>query len=253
MEAIFSTWLITMMRTSALMAVMPAFSMAGVPAKLRVALGALCALFITSGLPAMDLKSWSLVHLIMLMGSEFMVGLLLGFVSKMFFYTLDVAGSLIAMSIGIMMPSDINPYQMGQSSIPTAILYQLAIMILFTTDMHHWLFVGIAKSYEVLPVGQANYGGHIVEDMIRMTADIFPVGIMIAGPILTVSFVLLLLFSILGRAVPQMNVFSESFSVRILAGMMVLGLTCKLMAEHIAQLVREMPYEMLETAKGLIG
>jgi flagellar biosynthesis protein FliR len=89
--------------------------------------------------------------------------------------------------------------------------------------------------------------------MIRMTADIFPVGIMIAGPILTVSFVLLLLFSILGRAVPQMNVFSESFSVRILAGMMVLGLTCKLMAEHIAVMIREMPYEMLETAKGLIG
>ena len=116
-----------MLRTSALIAVMPAFSMAGIPAKIRVALGALTALFVTGSQPAISLEGWSLVHLVMLMGSELVVGLLLGFVSKMFFYALDIAGSLIAMSLGIMMPTDINPYQTGQASIPTAILYQLAI------------------------------------------------------------------------------------------------------------------------------
>ena len=145
-----------MLRTSALIAVMPAFSMAGIPAKIRVALGALTALFVTGSQPAISLEGWSLVHLVMLMGSELVVGLLLGFVSKMFFYALDIAGSLIAMSLGIMMPTDINPYQTGTSSIPTAILYQMAIIILFTTDMHHWFFAGIAKSYQVLPIGQAH-------------------------------------------------------------------------------------------------
>ena len=48
MEAFFTTWIVVMLRTSALIAVMPAFSMAGIPAKIRVALGALTALFVLS-------------------------------------------------------------------------------------------------------------------------------------------------------------------------------------------------------------
>ena len=74
---------------------------------------------------------------------------------------------------------------------------------------------------------------------------------MISGPIMTISFVLLLLFSFLGRAVPQMNVFSESFSFRILTGLIVLGMTCGLMAEHIAQFIR-VSHRLMNTAKGLL-
>ena len=70
---------------------------------------------------------------------------------------------------------------------------------------------------------------------------------------MTISFVLLLLFSFLGRAVPQMNVFSESFSFRILTGLLVLGMTCELMAEHIAQFIRGIPTDLLNTAKGLMS
>ena len=65
--------------------------------------------------------------------------------------------------------------------------------------------------------------GNFINDLVQMTGSIFPIGIMIAGPMMTISFVLLLLFSFLGRAVPQMNVFSESFSFRILTGLIVLG------------------------------
>ena len=155
MEAFFTTWIVVMLRTSALIAVMPAFSMAGIPAKIRVALGALTALFVTGGQPAISLEGWSMVHLVMLMGSEILVGLLLGFVSKLFFYALDIAGSLIAMSLGIMMPTDINHTKPDNRLFPRPFSIRLAIMILFTTDMHHWFFAGIAKSYEVLPLGQA--------------------------------------------------------------------------------------------------
>ena len=57
------------------------------------------------------------------------------------------------MSLGIMMPTDINPYQTGQSSIPTAILYQMAIIIHYNKHAS-LVFAGIAKSYQVLPIGR---------------------------------------------------------------------------------------------------
>ena len=100
-------------------------------------------------------------------------------------------------------------------------------------------------------MGQANFGGGMIKTLIPMTAGVFSVGIMIAGPIMTVSFILLLLFSFLGRAVPQMNVFAESFSFRILAGLIVFGMTCDVMAEHIVQFVLGIPLDLMSAVNSL--
>jgi flagellar biosynthetic protein FliR len=242
-----------MMRTSALMAVVPAFSMPNVPVKIRIALGALTAFFVSSTHGTVSVDGWPFIQVVILMTSEVFVGLMLGFVSRFFFYALDIAGSLIANGIGLMMSMNFNPFQSSQSTLPASILYQLAIMIFFSLDMHHWFFVGLSKSFEVLPIGQADFSGDYVNDVVSMSSGIFSVGIMIAGPILTVSFVLLLLFSFLGRAVPQMNVFAESFSFRILSGLIVFGMTIDVMAEHIVQFIRGIPLDLMKAANGLAG
>jgi flagellar biosynthetic protein FliR len=69
---------------------------------------------------------------------------------------------------------------------------------------------------------------------------------------MAVSFIISLVFSVLGRAVPQMNVFSESFSVRPLVGLSVFGLTLDLMSEHIVNYLRRLPEDMLQVAQ-LLG
>ena len=241
------------MRTSALMAVVPAFSMPNVPVKIRIALGALTAFFVSSSHGMVSVEGWPFIQVVILMTSEVFVGLTLGFVSRFFFYALDVGGALIANGIGLMMSMDLNPFQSSQSPLPANILYQLAIMIFFSLDMHHWFFVGVSKSFDVLPIGQADFSGDFVNDIVSMSSGIFSVGVMIAGPILTVSFVLLLLFSFLGRAVPQMNVFAESFSFRILSGMIVFGMTLDVMAEQIVQFIQGIPMDLMKAANGLIG
>ncbi len=56
---------------------------------------------------------------------------------------------------------------------------------------------------------------------------------------MAVSFIISLVFAVLGRAVPQMNVFTESFAVRPLVGLSVFGLTLELMSEHIINYLRQ--------------
>jgi flagellar biosynthetic protein FliR len=68
---------------------------------------------------------------------------------------------------------------------------------------------------------------------------------------MAVSFIVTLVFSVLGRAVPQMNVFFESFTVRTLAGLSVFGLTLQLMSEHISNYLRRLPEDMLNVAQML--
>jgi flagellar biosynthesis protein FliR len=56
---------------------------------------------------------------------------------------------------------------------------------------------------------------------------------------------------VLGRAVPQMNVFAESFAVRPLVGLAVFGMTLDLMSQHIMNYMRHLPEDMLRVAQAL--
>jgi flagellar biosynthesis protein FliR len=55
----------------------------------------------------------------------------------------------------------------------------------------------------------------------------------------------------LGRAVPQMNVFSESFAFRIMAGLFVFAVTLPLIGQHMANALRRLPDDMMRVAQWL--
>jgi flagellar biosynthetic protein FliR len=93
----------------------------------------------------------------------------------------------------------------------------------------------------------------LLVEVIFRTSRIFVVGVQMAAPIIAISLIITLTFSILGRAIPQMNVFGESFAFRTLAGMMLLGLTINLLAQHIINALRRVPSEMLRVAQLLGG
>ena len=61
------------------------------------------------------------------------------------------------------------------------------------------------------------------------------------------------MFSVIGRAVPQMNIFVESLAFRILAGLMVFGLSLNLMAQHIVNYLRRLPEDLVRVAQLLGG
>jgi len=242
---IFTTWLLVMLRVTAIIMVVPIFSVRGIPIKVRVALAGFTAAVITPTVPAISLQALSLIQVVLIMSSEIVFGILIGFVARIFFYALDLAGSLIATQMGLMMSNDINPYQQEQSSVPSILLYHLAVFLFFSLNLHHWFFVGVYQSYDSVPIGTGSITKELTENLIGWTGSIFLIGVQIAGPIVAISFILLLVFSFLGRAVPQMNVFSESFSVRIIVGLTMFGITCDLMADQISNYLRGIPKDMV--------
>jgi len=67
------------------------------------------------------------------------------------------------------------------------------------------------------------------------------------------SFISLLLLGFLGRLMPQMNVFAESFAVRIVCGLLVFAFTLQISAQHILQGLHRLPQDMMRVAQFLGG
>jgi flagellar biosynthesis protein FliR len=246
-----SNGLMVFLRVSAMLAVFPVFSAANFPVQLRLALGALLAVLISPALPhglplARDL--WGLTGV---MAMEVGVGLLFGFASRMIFFALDMAGGIIAAEIGLSLPPSMDPMSGAQVTAPGSILYYLAAMLFLSLDLHHWLLVALMKTYTWLPIGGAHLSEVCLMDIVARSNQTFVIALQLAAPVMAVSFIVSLVFSVLGRAVPQMNVFQESFAIRTLAGLSVFGITLELMAEHIANYLRRLPEDVLSMAQML--
>jgi len=137
----------------------------------------------------------------------------------------------------------------GQTAVPAAVLYYLGIVLWLGLDLHHWLLAAFQRSYELLPVGGAALQEGVLVEVLNRCTQLFGIALQIAAPLIAVSFIISLVFSVLGRAVPQMNVFSESFAIKILAGLSVFGLTCHLMGQHIANYLSRVPQDVLLVAR----
>jgi flagellar biosynthetic protein FliR len=120
-------------------------------------------------------------------------------------------------------------------------------------DLHHWLLLAFQRTYELLPIGAAKLQEAVLEQVLARSVALFGVALQITAPILAVSFIISLVFAVLGRAVPQMNVFSESFAIRILAGLSVFGLTCQVMAQHVVNYLNRLPEDIITVARLMAG
>jgi flagellar biosynthetic protein FliR len=247
------TWFLAFARLGAILAFFPIFAGTNVPVILRVALSALVAFLVVPGLPPVESHVMGMGNLVKLMAMEISVGALLGFVCKMVFMAIDLGASIVASEMGLQMSNVFNPINQELMPTPGILLYWMAVMLLFSLDLHHWLLVGFQRSFEAVPIGGAAISKALYGEMMARGAQVFYVAVQMTAPVLACSFLVTLIFSLLGRAVPQMNVFAESFPVKSLAGMFVFGMTCTLMATHITNYLRRLPGDFLRVAQLLGG
>jgi flagellar biosynthesis protein FliR len=245
----FTNWLLVLVRVGALFTAFPFFSAMNFPVQVRLGLAGALSLLVCPALPALPLSQLSFWSLIGLLFKETSAGLILGFVCRAIFFAIEAAGAIIATEMGLALPSTFNPLTSNMTAAPTIILYWLTMMLLLSLDLHHWLIAGLRGSYEIVPPGGAHLGQSLLQEVVHRCGGIFLIALQMTAPLLAVSFLISLLFSLLSRAVPQMNVFAESFPVRVFAGLGAFGLTCHQMALHISNQLHRLPNDFTRIAQ----
>jgi flagellar biosynthesis protein FliR len=253
MEADFYNWMLVFLRLSAFLMILPFFSMANFPVTMRVALSALGALLIAPVLPPSALDKLDFVSLLGVMAQEVAVGLLLGFVCCMIFYAMEMAGNFIATEMGLNLAAIFDPTSQQNAQIAGTILVFLATVVMLTLNLHHLLLLGFVRSYTVLPPGGTHLNSALFQTVVADTSGIFMTALQVAAPVIATAFVITLVFSVLSRAVPQMNVFTEMFAFRIVGGLIVFGFTLQIAAQYVVNYLNRLPGDLLTVAQMLGG
>ncbi len=232
-------------RAGGLLALLPVFSGQSVPVQVRLAIAVILAyiagaqLQVTGPLPADALA------LITVGIRELVIGLLMGFSVRLIFYAIEFAGQVMSTEIGLSVGSQIDPISRNTSSPVGTALYYLGALLFLISGCHHAVFMAFLRSFTIAPIGALALHRNVGEILVQATGNIFLVGLQMAAPLLAINFIVTFAFAILGKAAPSINVFSESFSIRILAGMILLGLTFGLTAQAVLNALRGSPDMML--------
>ena len=253
MDIDFYSWFLVFVRLGSFLVALPFFSATNFPAMLRVALAALGALLLAPLLPPMGVNHLDLLTLFGLLAREIAIGLLFGFFARMVFFAADIAGVIISNELGLSMGSIMDPTSRQPEQVTGLILFFLATITMLSLDLHHGLLLGFAKTFEVLPVGDGHLSTSLFELMVARTSQIFMIALQISAPVMAVSFCITVFFSVMARAVPQMNVFAESFGIRIAGGLIVLGFTLQIGAQYIANQLHRLPDDLIGLGQLLHG
>jgi flagellar biosynthetic protein FliR len=84
------------------------------------------------------------------------------------------------------------------------------------------------------------------ETLVGGLSALMEMALRMAAPFIALNFVITFAFSILGRAVPKMNVFILSGAMRSLMGMMLLAGGGALFARYLSGAFDRLPWTMLE-------
>ncbi|WP_374031218.1 flagellar biosynthetic protein FliR [Bdellovibrio bacteriovorus] len=152
---------------------------------------------------------------------ELIVGLALGFLTRLFFFVVSMTGDLVSMSIGLSAAQLYNPMMGSQGGVIEQFYSAMATLVFLAINGHHMLISAIAQSYELVPVSSLalNFGPFAEIAVFGQVA--FVMAIKMCAPVLVAILIANLAMGILGRAVPQINVLVTSMPVTIMLGMAV--------------------------------
>lgn len=222
----FSAFLLVFCRITAFFVAAPVFSSRNIPVTLKIGLSAFVAFLAFAGLGIQPVPMDALYIISII--KEVLVGLLLGFISYIFFAVVQIAGAFIDMQMGLSMANIVDPMTGVSSPMTGNLKFMVALLIFLWFNGHHLLLQGIVESYDWIPLSNQvmtqMYSGDMTELMIRSFTNSFAYAFKMASPLLAALFLTDVGLGILARTAPQFNVFVVGFPLKITIGLGLLAL-----------------------------
>lgn len=237
---IIQNWVIGLLwpltRVLGVIAVAPVFSHVTLPKRAKLGLGIMITLVIMPTLPEMPRFDVFSAQGILLLAQQIIIGVAIGFSMRLFLAAIQIAGQLIAMTMGLGFATFFDPQTHGQTTAITQFLMILTMLIFLSLDGHLLVVTAMSQSFFTMPISLT----HQTIDMLQLVTwggEIFSIGLLIALPAVATLLIINMSLGILTRTAPQLNLFGIGFPVTLSMGFLILALTLPGMLKPIETLI----------------
>lgn len=171
--------------------------------------------------------------LLLLAAREVLVGIALGFVTRLFFFAVSMAGELVSLSLGLSQAQIFNPMLGSVGNVVEQFYMVIGTLLYLVLNGHHILIDGLVQSFATVQVAQASFQVGALSEIVLKAQGFFILGIKLSAPILISMLIVQVGIALLSRTVPQINVLTTSTSITTVLGILILFVSLPLMAMQI--------------------
>lgn len=239
-----------LVRMTGLFIISPVFGRNNVPVYVKIGFSVIMSLLLVNTIQVNDLSYINNIYqFLLIVLKEFITGLMIGFVSYMFFSVVYLAGQLIDIQIGFGMVNVLDPASNIQVPITSNFYFIISMIVFLGMRGHHMLIKAVFDSYEFVPLGGAVFDDRIVEDFIRIFGEVLVTGVKIAAPVTAAILLTDVALAILSKTSPQMNVFIVGMPLKVIIGLAVIMLSLPLFIMLLDLLFNGMNEEIINFIK----
>lgn len=213
-------------RLSGLMLFAPFFGSQAIPPRVKAGLVFAVSLLLfptlSPSLASVDASAWPGLIL-----REILVGAALGIVTNLVFDAVQMAGQVVSTQMGFSLINLLDPQTQVESTVIAVFHQTIAMLIFLRFDVHLWLLRAIARSFILLPPGAVHISGAFTMTVIRAGGQVFTLGLQMAAPVLSATFLTDIILALLGKASPQAPLMIIGVPIKTLLGLGVLFVALK--------------------------
>jgi len=221
-------------RIAALFSVAPLFGSRTVPVRMRVGAAAVITLALAPSLPAPPALDVLSARGVLAVASELLIGLAMGFALQLVFAALQIAGELVATTMGLSMAQMTDPVNGSQVPVLGQLFFMIGMLLFLSLDGHLALVAVLARSFATLPIGGPGFAGAELWAMLDFAGLMFSGALEVALPAVTALLAANLMLGVITRSAPQLNLFSFGLPITTALGLALLLIALPALAPAVS-------------------
>ena len=213
-------------RLGAIVMLIPGIGETFIPARIRLALAFVMTLalypVLGAGAPAEPATVADLAGAII---KETLIGTMIGLILRLFMSSLATAGEIVSIQSTLSFAQTANPGQATPSTTLGTFLGLMGLVLIMTTNLHHLFISAIVRSYAIFPFHKAVPVRDAGALAIQTVGRSFSLGVQLAAPVMAFAFIFNIATGLVGRVMPQFQVFFVASPLMVLTSLSIFALS----------------------------
>lgn len=199
-----------------------------VPRKFRALLAVMFAAAVYPGLPG----EWHAAPMVDLSGlvplllGETLIGLVMGFIAGLPIVSLDMAGVITGHQMGLGLGRVYNPDLGEDTDSLGQLLMYVGLSGYVAVGGLDAMFLALVFSFHRVPVGGLSAPDAVpIDAIVGVLTSGTELALRVAAPVLCIIFALMIAIGLLGKTMPQINIMSVGFTLKIFMGLGLLAIS----------------------------
>ncbi len=221
--------MLVVFRFGGLMIYGPVFGSPSVPLRVKVMLSFLLGVAVypllthvhPTGDAPLQLELWSLAPMV---ATELMIGMIIGYVASIPMTAVQTGGLVMGQQMGLGFARFFNPAIDDEADIVGQLLFFMALVGFLMIGGHEAMILAVMHSFQHVPLGGFVPDQSLLDLLSGLLLAAFELALRVSAPLLAIIFLESIAMGFVSKTVPQLNILSLGFPLRILAGFAIIAL-----------------------------